>query len=352
MFQPSAIQPTLEIVDFADSRHRAIVDYLAVSQSVTSRRRVGRRMGLLVWDDGQTGHRPLIGAAVLASARYSQRLRDRHLGWRTHYPKTSAHFDEDATSIREAGLARIMQLSIACAMRPYDVLSGAWLIAAAPFTEVGQRAFELACKKQDDPDLAAVVTTTGKGPSGFPFRNHRLGQLSRHRFSADTGANGNLYTHIHPASESDTLFASFEGLVSAKTVDLACALLQNERPDRFATAKDVRRYAVTYGLQRTGHTRRLFHGNEMGVHIGMLGGETRDHLTQGTSRRDRPRLDWDDVVKIWTGKFLPPSDGSDETATADTKNDHALARRKRLARAHKYPQEQVPLSFYITPAGG
>jgi hypothetical protein len=80
-FQPSAILPTLEIVDFANPRHRAIVEYLCLYQTVTSRKRVGRQMGLLVWDTGQTGHTPLIGGAVLASPRWSQALRDRHLGW-------------------------------------------------------------------------------------------------------------------------------------------------------------------------------------------------------------------------------------------------------------------------------
>jgi hypothetical protein len=83
VFQPSAVQPVLESIDFKNNRHIDIVQYLSLYQTVTSRKLVGRRMGLLLWDDGQTGHRPLIGAAILASPRFSQRTRDRYLDWLT-----------------------------------------------------------------------------------------------------------------------------------------------------------------------------------------------------------------------------------------------------------------------------
>jgi hypothetical protein len=62
-------------------------------------------MGLLVWDDGQTAHRPLIGAAILASARYTRRLRDKYLAWGRQYPCNSEHFDERAKIVRQAGLS-------------------------------------------------------------------------------------------------------------------------------------------------------------------------------------------------------------------------------------------------------
>jgi len=44
-FQPSAVRPILEIVDFKNQSHVRIVDYLKLYQTVTAGRLVGRRMG-------------------------------------------------------------------------------------------------------------------------------------------------------------------------------------------------------------------------------------------------------------------------------------------------------------------
>lgn len=214
-FQPSAIQPVLEIVDFRNHAHRRIVEYLKLYQSVTMRKHVGREMGLFVWDIGQSARVPLIGAAILASPRFSQRIRDHHLGWAPDFPKTSRHHDPAARAIRVAGLARMMQLSLACALPPYHFLSGAWLAALAPFTEAGQEAFRRSVKNEDqDPDLAAVVTTTGKGISGAPFRGHRVAQLANARFEAAEGASGNVFVRAIPSAATPPLRASFEDLVS------------------------------------------------------------------------------------------------------------------------------------------
>jgi hypothetical protein len=349
LFEPSAVRPVLEIVDFSSAHHCQIIDYLALYQSVTSRMRVGRQMGLLVWDEGQASHRPLIGAAVLASPRYSQRLRDRHLGWPPHYPRTSVHFDERARTVREAGLARMMQLSIACALPPYNLLSGAWLLAVTPFTALGQKAFAQACKDESNPDLAAVVTTTGKGISGAPFRGHRVGQLSNHRIDAAAGAHGDVYTRARPGDGDPPLLASFESLVSPQTADMACALLKTERPQRFADAKDAERVAMAFALRRIGCSRRIFDGNEIGVHIAMLGCDTAKYLTSGKPRPkpQRPRLDFDEVVGVWRHRFLPSDDSSPETATPETLRVHTVARRRRILAAQSYPEERIRLSHLL-----
>ena len=131
-FQPSAVRPILEVVDFKRPEHKRTVDYLRLMQSVTVRKLVGRRMGLLIWDVGQTGGTRLFGSAVLASARFSQRIRDQRFQWPPHYPQTSIKHDPMARVVRIAGLNRIMQLSMACVMPPYNVLSGAWLPPLLP----------------------------------------------------------------------------------------------------------------------------------------------------------------------------------------------------------------------------
>jgi hypothetical protein len=348
VFQPSAIRPVLEIVDFSDHRHRAIVDYLGLCQSVMSRRRVGRQMGLLVWDDGQTAHRPLIGAAVLASARYSQRLRDGYLGWGTHYPKTSVRHDPHATQVRQDGLARMMQLSMAYALPPYSLLSGSRLIAMAPFTDVGQEAFARAAWRDADPDLAAVVTTTGKGPSGFPFRDQRIGQLSNKRITVDEEAHGKVFTRVKPDIGSE-LYASFEDLVSGDTICRARELMGVEEPKSYEIAKDVERVAMSYCLKRLGLSRDIFRGNEMGVHIGLLGPRTRGHLAAGTPRPpdQRPRIDWETVVALWTQRFLPASDGVAEAAEGKDRAKHLAGRRRRNERGRQCRQSDTLLSSQL-----
>jgi hypothetical protein len=347
LFQPSAVRPALEIVDFKNDRHRDIIDYLGLYQSVTSRKRVGRQMGLLLWDRGQTDHLPLIGAAVLASPRFSQRLRDQHIGWKPDYPRTSSHFDPRARAIREAGLARMMQLSVACALPPYNLLAGAWLAALAPFTEAGQQAFARAVRTPDaDADLAAIITTTGKAPSGAPFRGHRVNQLTNGRIEASPRASGNVFTRARSVDGVRPLRASFEALVSPETKRRARDLFAAKEPARHPTARDLDRAALSYALRRLGFHRSLFEGNEIGVHIGMLGADTEAHLRDGTVRPHlrRPRLDWEQAVAVWTKKFLPQSDNFRETATPTTLAEHRAARQRRSRAARSYPQERIPLS--------
>jgi|ERR1051326_1561034 hypothetical protein len=355
VFQPSAIRPSLEVVDFADERHRSIVDYFTLYQSVTSRKRVGRQMGLLLWDTGQTAHTPLIGAAVLASARYSQHFRDVHLGWKPDYPRTSVHFDEQARSVRVNGLAKMMQLSVACALPPYNILSGAWLAALSPFTELGQQAFAAAARKEPDPDLAVVVTTTGKGISGAPFRGHRVGQLSDGHIEAAPGASGDVFARAAPVVGAPPLRASFEGLISKETLQRATKLFAREDAKEFAQATNhIEQSAISYALRRLGLNRQIFAGNEMGVHIGMLGRDTPGYLAAGLSRppRKRPRLEWDTVVAVWARRFLPPSDSGQDTATPETLTSHKIARRRRLEAARSYPQDRIRLSSLIDHPGG
>jgi hypothetical protein len=307
-------------------------------------------MGLLLWDEGQTDHFPLIGVAVLASPRFSQRLRDHHLGWKPDYPRTSRHFDEKERAIREAGLARMMQLAVACAIPPYNVLSGAWLAALAPLTDMGQEAFARSVRKPGaDPDLAAVVTTTGKRLSGAPFRGHRVGQLSNGQIDAAQGASGDIFVRARPVNDIPPLRASFANLVSETTTRRACELFEAERPEQFQRVRRVERAAMSFALRRLGLHRSLFDGNEMGVHIGMLGADTQRYLADGTPRplSKRPRLNWDQVVAVWTKRFLPQSHDAPETATPQTLAEHRTGRQRRLKAARSYPPERIPLSYLL-----
>ena len=346
-FQPSSVLPVLEIVDFKREEHRRIIEYLKLYQSVTSGKAVGRRMGLLIWDVGQSGDPKLMGAALLASARFSQKIRDMRFGWQQDYPRTSPHHDPVARQVRIDGLARIMQLSVACALPPYSKLSGAWLAAIAPFTDFGLEAFMGSLKRKDvDADLAAVITTTGMGVSGAPFRGQRVVQLAAKGVQAAPGAAGNLYSRAVPEDGVLPLRASFVDLVSEETAARALRLFEVERPEQFARLKSPQRSAMAHALRRLGLHKSLFEGNEMGVHIGALGQNTFDYLRRGVPRprAERPLLEWKQVVDVWSRRFLPAPTTVGESATKNTKVQHREARQKRLDAARDFPQSEILLS--------
>jgi hypothetical protein len=346
-FQPSAVRPVLQTVDFNRLEHIRIVEYLKLYQSVTAGKAVGRRMGLLIWDIGQADFPRLFGAAVLASTRFSQPARDRRLGWLPDYPKTSVYHDPDARDIRVAGLARMMQLSLACALPPYSALSGAWLAAMAPFTELGLKAFRKSLKTPDPgADLAAVVTTTGMAISGAPFRGHRVVQLAPKGVAAASGASGNLYSRAEGPVGALPLRASFEDLISPSVWEKARRLFEEERPDRYTRFKSPDRSAMGYALRRLALNWSLFDGNEMGVHIGALGADTLEYLRTGQPRPKHARalLDWDQVVDVWARRFLPAPATVGESAQGATRAKHREARQRRLDAARHYPADRIKLS--------
>jgi hypothetical protein len=349
-FQPSAVLPRLEIVDFKRPEHLRIVDYLKLYQSVTSGKAVGRRMGLLIWDIGQAGSPRLFGGAFLASARFSQRLRDGRFGWKPDYPKTSPHHDPAARTIRVNGLARIMQLSVACALPPYSTLSGAWLSAMSPFTSVGLEAFRASLRvPHADADLAAIVTTTGMAVSGAPFRGHRVVQIAPNGVTAAPGSGGNLYARVEPSLETPPLRASFSDLVSTEVQERALRLFAQEQPEHFARLRSPLRSAMAFALRRLGLHSSLFEGNEMGVHIGMLGINTLDYIRSGRVRpaQARPTLDWEQVVDVWSRRFLPAPATVGESADPATRAEHREARQRRLDAARNFPQERIRLSHLL-----
>ena len=355
-FQPSAVRPVLEIIDFKRDEHKRIVEYLRLMQSVTSRKLVGKRMGLLIWDVGQTGGTRLFGAAILASSRFSQQIRDQRFGWPKDYPKSSRNHDPEARAIRVDGLNKIMQLSIACAMPPYNVLSGAWLAAIAPFTAKGLEAFRNSHRTPaPDADLVAVVTTTSKGMSGAPFRGHRVSQLAPHGTTAVPDAKGDLYSQIRRQPETETLRSSFDFLVSREVRALACELFNREQSEQHASTPTSEESALAFAFHRLGLRPTILKGNEIGIHLGALNGSTNanwstlDNIRTGVVRplNERPLIDWETAVAVWSRKFLPAPELVGEIADSETKAAHRKARQKRNERARTFPAEKIRLSHLL-----
>ena len=352
-FQPTAVQPILQVVNFKNPDQMRVLEYLRLSQSVTAGRPVGRRMGLLIWDIGQAGGPKIFGGAMLASARFSQRIRDQRFGWPPDYPKTSSKHDSVARALRVTGLGRIMQLSMACAVPPYSVLSGARLVALAPFTAAGLESFRRSLKVPDvHADLAAIVTTTGKGISGSPFHGHRVGQLAPGVVAAE-GARGDLYAKVKVPPEINPLRASFESLVGDSTRARALTLFRAEKPERYAQLRRPERSAMAYCLRRLGLRRWIYEGNEIGVHLGILGSATLPSLQSGKPRSssNRPLIDWDQAVGVWSRRFLPAPENVGESADEDGKAAHRKARQARLERARELNADSYRLSSRLADTG-
>jgi hypothetical protein len=106
---------------------------------------------------------------------------------------------------------------------------------------------------------------------------------------------------------------------------------------------------MAYALRRLGLRRSIFDGNEIGIHIGMLGTDTLDYLRSGQARpmNARPVLEWSQVVDIWTKKFLPAPANVGETAEDMVKAKHRQARQRRIDAARRFPQEQIKLSYFL-----
>jgi hypothetical protein len=214
------------------------------------------------------------------------------------------------------------------------------LAAAAPFTPEGQKAFQRSCPNESDPDLAALVTTTSKDLSGAPFRGHRVVQLSKNRAKHAPGAKGNLF-HCVAGDDEDPLRASFRSLVSLTTFELANEIYRRDRPLAYDAAKDKNAASLRYALRRLRLRMKIFEGNRIGIHVGMLGEDTHRHLRLGDARPAASRLclQWDDIVQIWLKRFLPASTNETE--------DHKVARRGRFTKAGSYPDAQLRLSYRL-----
>ena len=194
------------------------------------------------------------------------------------------------------------------------------------------------------------MTTTGKGTSGSPFRGHRVHQIAPGS-SAAVGAKGDLYTQVRRDEDIKPLRASFKDVLSEDVWTLARTIFRQEQPGRFAGQKSPNHAAMTFALHRLGVPQTIFDGNEIGVHIGMLGENTLDKLRVGLPRplRERPLIDWERAVGVWSRRFLPAPELVGESVKEEQKEDHRTARQGRNERARAFPGERIRLSHLLTP---
>jgi hypothetical protein len=358
----SAIQPRLRSVDLRQAsgpaeRDCAIVEYVRLYQTVASRGSVGRENAYIVEDMGNGG--VVIGVLVLSSPRYFQPLRDEFLGWQTPKQLRALRQKEREQRIlaRHAGLARMMQVSVCCALPPYSRLGAARLLATAPFTDLVRSDFASRWQPKyglKASDLAMVTTTTSMGLTGTPFQNIRAKDKMTALNLSIRGNNwnreGNVYSRlgdIHPWVGSKSLtargmFASFHSLVSDGTMGLARRLFDLEQEAAVSPAVLLNR-----AISRVGLSPRIFRGNPMGMFVGALNRESIEAVAAGNARPHAPVLSWDLAVRKFTVDFrhtLAPTEIRDQST-----RKRVEAALNRIDRAKSVTLRDVLLSNRLNP---
>jgi hypothetical protein len=160
------ISPRIRICN--DAEDFEIFRYCGLLQSVPSGQRIGRRMSVLVYDDGQKGTPVIMGAIGLASSMYTLGCRDKHLEWTG--PR--------AKKLKEIGLKRIMDLALCVSVPPYSFLLGGKLMALLAMSDPIRNEF----KRKYGAPLLGISTSCATGVH-CPIFNRimvRPGGLYRH----------------------------------------------------------------------------------------------------------------------------------------------------------------------------
>jgi hypothetical protein len=361
----ASIDPRLRPVDLTrranpTPRDAAIVDYVRAYQTIASRRSVGRENAYILEDCGQPT-RPVMGVLVLASPRYYQPHRDEVLGWLspTELRSLSIRRQQRFQKLRLAGLNRVMQVAVCCALPPYSRLGAASLLAIAPFTAIvrndfQQRWYDRGTNK--DPDLVAVTTTTSMGLTGTPFQALYTSMFFDTQSSDTKGEkwnpNGTVYARIgkkHPWLPSITIRArdprvEFQSLISDDTWSLALAVagpqINPKRRDSLLACMSpgLRHQMLKFALDRIGLTTRIFQGNRIGVFLGAIDRPSLDSLREGSPRAVRPSLSWEKAIRRFKSEY-----GNVESGPCLTE-DRRRAVSKRAARAAAITLDDILLS--------
>jgi hypothetical protein len=345
----AAIQPRLRPVDLrkkanASRRDQKIVQYLRAYQTVGSHMSVGRENAFILEDIGHGGP-AVMGILVLASPRYYQPRRDEVFGWLSpsQLNVLSETRRKKQVRVRMAGLNRIMQVAICCALPPYSHLGAARLLAIAPLTssvrdDFANRWYDR--RGNRDPDLAAVTTTTSMGLTGTPFQALRPAKFIDSQNAAIRGKvwnkDGLIYSRLglsHPwrrgiPIQSQELFADFSALVSDATRSLAFKLVGSGSRD----TKSVLQQAML----AVGITPSIFRGNPIGFFLGAIDQSAVEALVTGKPRVRRPLLSWDIAVQQFRSDFGEAEHPTKMPGLDPVSRSEAVARRRDRAKRVQY----------------
>jgi hypothetical protein len=244
-----------------------------------------------------------------------------------------------------AGLNRTMQVAICCALPPYSHLGAARLLAIAPFTKIVQEDFANRWydrRRNRDPDLAAVTTTTSMGMTGTPFQALRAAKFLDAQNSPLRGKiwnkDGVIYARlglIHPwrrekELQTKELFADFSDLVSDATRTLASSLVGTAAADRDANS------VLQQAMLQVGITPDIFRGNPVGFFLGALDRPSVEALESGEARTARPVLSWDMAVQQFRSDFGEADHATKMPGLDPAVRSEAVAKRRDRAKSVRH----------------
>jgi hypothetical protein len=362
-----AIDPHLRAVDLTQKAHpstrdKAIVDYLRTYQTVASHQSVGRENAYILEDHGHADL-PVMGVLVLSSARFYQPHRDEVLQWPSpkELDNLSLRRQAKAKRVRLAGLNRIMQVAVCCALPPYSVLGAASLLAVAPFVSEIRDDFKARWhdrKRNKDPDLVGVTTTTSMGLTGTPFQALYVSMFFDPASSDPKGAKWNddntIYSRLgarHPWRPNVRIlarepYANFRCLLSSRTWNLALAVAgPNINPKHREyllqqVSPQTRSKLLRHVIEHVGLSNRIFQGNPVGIFLGAVDRPALEALKEGRPRESRPVLSWDKAVARFKNEF----DTEQANRSLDIRRRDAV--RDRVSRALQTTLGQIRLSSH------
>jgi hypothetical protein len=269
-FCPTRISPRL-LVCSSRAEHD-VFSFAQLQQSVPSAPRPGRRIRILVLDEGQS-KQALMGVVELASPIFNLACRDQTIGWCSPNPE-----------LRVAGLRQTMDLSACMAMPPYAGLRVGKLLALLAASAFVAETF----RKRYEESLCAIVATCATGLH-YP-------QLNRLNVRA-----GGLYRRIGATAGYST--AAF----SRETFSAARSLLGDGPASAFGQGheKGLRLLRSALRRVRLDPEPLLCTGHSKGVYLCDVPGDGLAALRSGAESRQVP-LPSDDCFEWWRRQILMP----------------------------------------------
>jgi hypothetical protein len=246
--------------------------YCRLRQAVPSGPRVGRRIAALVYDTGQQ-RRVLMGAIMLASPLYTVRARDEFLGW------------TGQKKIKDAGLRRVMDLSLCIALPPYNLLLAGKLMAILAVSTTMSREFY---RRYGDHLLA--VTTTAANGIHCPLFNRIMIKP------------GGLYRRIGETTGYTTAF------FSDATLHAARALVKDRGLAKTSEIAGWNTIRVLKTALRHCHLNPeplLQVGNRKGIYLSFLHPRSRELLQNGETVKRKPTISDLEAFQFWKEHILP-----------------------------------------------
>ena len=281
------INPEIRICK--SSKDKDIYRYCRYLQEVPNSGGAGRRLNALVYDTGQD-REYLMGIIGLSSCGYSLKDRDNYLGWNSDYIDSRQRLKD----LKNAGLKKMMQLSVSLAVPPYNSIFGGKLISMLAFSDEISVEFRRKYKHE----LLALVTTSAFGIHNAVFNRIQLKKL----FKDKDWGRLELFERIGKTSEYSSLILSEETKKIGKKI-LENTTTYNKKKKRtkanFSSDSDLNRVIRMCGLNK-----EILQLNEKAIYIGTLHNSNLRILQGKDDNSPILNVKTDEILEYWVNHFI------------------------------------------------